>query len=489
MVVEAGASRNAQGKPNVLLICVEHWSGRLLGAAGHPSVLTPTLDQLAANGVRYTNAYSAVPVCIAARRALMTGTTPQTHGDRCFNETLEMPEFPTLAQTFYDAGYQTYAVGKLHVYPQRDRIGFGDVILNEEGRHHLGLKADDYELFLAAEGYAGQEFAHGMCNNDYMTRPWHLPEYLHATNWTVHEMCSTIKRRDPTRPALWYMSFNFPHPPLVPLAEYLDLYREVKISDPFVGGWAREFERLPYALQKKRHRWAGLRSVELKSARRAFYALCTHIDHQIRLVIGTLREEGLLDNTIIGFTADHGEMLGNHGLFAKGLFYEDSAKVPLILVPTAEYAELGHHRVDGRLAELRDVMPTLLEMAGMPVPDTVEGISLLSDSRRDELYGEYEEGDTATRMLRDDRYKLIFYPVGNRLQLFDLLEDPDELNDLACDPSHSVVREELTRRMIPHFYGGDLDWIENGELAGLPDKPYEPEPDRTLNAQRGWRFM
>ena len=115
MAVESGPNRTSQDKPNVLLICVEHWSGRLLGTAGHPCVMTPTIDQLAANGVRYTNAYSAVPVCIAARRALMTGTTPQTHGDRCFNETLEMPDFPTLAQTFYDAGYQTYAVGKLHV--------------------------------------------------------------------------------------------------------------------------------------------------------------------------------------------------------------------------------------------------------------------------------------------------------------------------------------------------------------------------------------
>jgi arylsulfatase A-like enzyme len=202
-----------------------------------------------------------------------------------------------------------------------------------------------------------------------------------------------------------------------------------------------------------------------------------------------LREEGLLDNTIIGFTADHGEMLGHHGLYAKGFFYEDSTKVPLILVPTADYATLGHHREDDRLVELRDIMPTLLEMASIPIPDTVEGSSLLSDARRDYLYGEYEEGEQATRMLRDDRYKLIYYPVGNRVQLFDLAEDPDELYDLGDDPSHASVCAELTREMIAEFYGGDLKWVHEGGLVGLPDKLYEPAPNRGLSGQRGWRFM
>ncbi len=217
-------------KPNVLLICVDHWPGYLLGSAGHPAVMTPTLDQLAANGVRFSNAYSATPTCIPARRGLMTGTTAHTHGDRIFNETLPMPEIPTMADAFSDAGYQTYAVGKLHVYPQRDRIGFDDVLLNEEGRHHLGLSADDYELFLADQGYPGWEYAHGMATTDYTVRPWHLSEHLHPTNWSAREMCRTIKRRDPNRPAFWYLSFNAPHPPLVPLRDYLDLYRDVEIG-------------------------------------------------------------------------------------------------------------------------------------------------------------------------------------------------------------------------------------------------------------------
>ena len=104
-------------RPHVLLITTDHWPAALLGVAGHPTVQTPTLNQLACNGVRFTQAYTECPVCIPARRTLMTGTPPRTHGDRVFKPNEPMPDLPTLAQTFRDAGYQAYAVGKLHVYP------------------------------------------------------------------------------------------------------------------------------------------------------------------------------------------------------------------------------------------------------------------------------------------------------------------------------------------------------------------------------------
>jgi arylsulfatase len=475
--------------PNVLLICTDHWPGRLLGCAGHPAVMTPTLDQLAANGVRYSNAYSATPMCIPARRGLMTGACARTHGDRIFNETLRMPDLPTLAGAFRGAGYQTYAVGKLHVYPQRDRIGFDDVLLNEDGRHHLGMGADDYELFLAAEGYAGQELTHGAGTNDYMVRPWHLPEYLHPTNWEAYEMCRAIKRRDPTRPAFWYLSFNRPHPPLTPPACYLDMYRDVDIPLPPVGDWAADFEGWPYALKLTRDMFPKMGPAQTRLTLQGFYALCTHIDHQMRLVIGMLREEGLLDDTIIAFTSDHGDMMGAHDLFAMSIMYEEAAKIPMIIVPTAGYHHLGHHRVDDRLVELRDIMPTLLEMAGIPIPETVEGVSLLGDTRRDHLYGEHFENDRATRMIRTERHKLIYYPLGNRVQLFDLVEDPDELRDLAGEPAQAGLLEELTDLLIAHLYGGDLEWVRDGRLVGLPDKSFTPGPNRGLTGQRGWRFM
>jgi len=478
-----------QNRPHVLLICVDHWPGRQIGALGHPTILTPALDVLAASGVIYTNAYSTTPTCIPARRGLYTGTFSPTHGDRIFDETLPMPELPTLAQTFRDAGYQAYAVGKMHVYPQRDRVGFDDVVLNEEGRHHLGLSADDYELFLAEQGYAGQELTHGMGNNDYSTRPWHLPEFCHPTNWTAREMCKVIRRRDPTRPGFWYMSFNHPHPPLVPLAEYVEMYSHVEIDQQYVGSWAEPFADLPYALKVRRHWNSAYSDDALCLARRAFYALCTHIDHQIRLVVGMLREEGLLDNTVILFTCDHGDMLGNHGLYAKGVFYENAAKIPMILVPTADDARVGHHRVDDRLASFSDVMPTLLDLCGIPIPSTVEGLSLVGERRHETLYGEHYEDARATRMIHDGRHKLIYYPVGNRVQLFDLKNDPDEMVDVAALPAYAQVRRQLEQRLIPHLHGGDLEWVDGGRLVGVPDLPFEPKPDRGLGGQRGWRFL
>jgi len=476
-------------KPNVLLVCVDHWPGRLFGALGHPVVLTPTLDQLMANGVTFTNAYSTTPTCIPARRELFTGAFSPTHGDRVFNETLRMPALPTMAQVFRNAGYQAFAVGKMHVYPQRDRIGFDDVILNEEGRHHLGAGADDFELYLAEQGFAGQELTHAMCNNDYMTRPWHLPERCHPTNWTAREMCKAIKRRDPTRPAFWYCSFNHPHPPLVPLAEYMDLYRRDDIDMPFVGEWAQDFAALPYALQSRRDQPGRFSPTAVRMARQAFYALCTHIDHQLRLVLGMLREEKLMDNTIVLFTCDHGDMLGNHGLYAKAVFYEDSAKIPMILMPAAGSERVGHHVRDDRLATLADVMPTLLDLCGIPVPETVEGLSLAGEQRRETIYGEHFDNDQATRMMHDGRHKLIYYPVGNRTQLFDLAKDPNEMRDVAADPAYEDVRRRLTDLLVRKLYGADTAWVEGGKLVGLPDKKWTPQPNRSWSGQRGWRFM
>ena len=475
--------------PNVLLICVDHWPGELLSIAGNPCISTPTLDQLARNGVRFTRAYTATPTCIPARRALMTGTKARTHGDRVFDETGRMPELPTLADCFARAGYQTYAVGKLHVYPQRDRIGFHDVLSNEEGRHHLGLGADDFELFLAEQGYAGQELTHAMSNNTYMTRPWHLPEHCHPTNWTAREMSRMIRRRDRDRPALWYMSFNHPHPPLAPLAQYMDMYAHVDIPLPKVGAWAEDYEALPYGLKHMRSRRPPVNDMELLQALRSFYALCTHIDHQIRLVLGLIREEGLMDDTMVMFTCDHGDMLGAHRLFAKPYGFDPCARIPMILMPTAGDTRIGHHRVDDRLVELRDVMPTLLDLAGVDIPDSVEGISLATDARRDSLYCEHSENEMAVRMIRDERHKLIWYPVGNRVMLFDMAADPLELDDRGDDPSLSDVRQRLTARLIENLWGDDHKWVDDGRLVGEPDIEYQPHPDRRFSGQRGWRYL
>lgn len=480
----------ASQRPNLLLINVDHWPGTHPPTVSGPIPQTPTLRQLAALGTNFTRAYSACPVCIAARRTLMTGMTARSHGDRCFDERGEMPDAPTLAQCLADSGYQTYAVGKLHVYPRRNRIGFDEVILNEEGRRHLINECDDWEAELAAEGYAGMEYSTGVNNNDYVVVPWHLPDHLHPTNWAARHMSRAIQRRDPERPAFWYLSFVGPHPPLWPLRWYYDLYRDLSIEEPLLGEWVGDWTRPPYKLRAYQNGFTtgpNASREEILAGLRGFHAAQTHIDHQIRVVLGTLREQGQLNNTAIVFTSDHGDMLGHHGLWAKTVMYENSARIPLLIVPPQSAKEAPRGVRDDRLAELRDIMPTLLNMAGAPIPETVEGMDLLGTTRRESLYGEHDEGLMATRMLIRRDHKLIYYPDGNRFQLFDLKNDPKELKDLADDTESSSLLETLKKELAGELYDSDLEWLEGGEFRGLPEHQEDPPPAFGLRGQRGLR--
>lgn len=465
-------------RKNVLMISTDHWFASLMGCAGHPVVMTPTLDQLAADGIRFTNCISTCPVCIPARRSLMTGMSPESHGDRVYSDRMPMPEATTLAQAFRDAGYQTYAVGKLHVYPQRDRIGFDDVVLMEEGRYEFGV-VDDYQTWLGEQGYAGQEFMHAMGNNSYLTRPWHLPEHAHPTNWATQQMMRQIKRKDPTRPAFYYISYQFPHPPLVPLETFLNFYDPQEIDMPEnLDDWQDDStiirllqeQALPYSPK------------EIRRAKRAFYALCTHIDYEIRCLIGTLRESNLLKDTIIVFLSDHGDTLFDHGIVGKRTFYQGSCNVPLLI--SGEPVAAWRGTVTDKLACLEDVMPTLLALCGIECPDTAEGIDLLSQ-HREMLYGEIGEGRKATRMATDGRHKLIYYPCGNVLQLFDLKSDPKENHNLIEREAYAQIREKLKKYLIGHLHGCDLAWLKDGELCGVPEGTFERAPDYELYNQRG----
>jgi len=398
---------------------------------------------------------------------------------------MEFPERTSMAQAFVDAGYQAYAVGKLHVYPQRARIGFQDVILAEEARYDFG-EVDDYQRWLGEQGCLGQEYMHGMGNNTYQTRPWHLAEYTHATNWATQEMVKTMKRKDPTKPAFYYISYQHPHPPLVPLQAYLDMYTEDEIADPVCGDWVDD----SYIMRAMTEAAAVYSEKEIKMAKRAFYALCTHIDHQIRILIGTLREMSLLENTLIVFLSDHGDMLFDHNMVAKRCFYENSACVPFIL--SGKPVEGYRGQVDQQLGSLADVMPTVLDLCGIALPSGMDGVPLLGKDgeKKDILYCEVGEGMKATRMVTNGRYKLIYYPCGNLFQMFDLQEDPKELRNIAdaADLETKAVREGLEQALIGHLYGSDLGWLKDGKLVGFDAPVYERKADYMFYNQRGYHW-
>ncbi|MEX2431015.1 MAG: sulfatase-like hydrolase/transferase, partial [Dehalococcoidia bacterium] len=354
---------------------------------------------------------------------------------------------------------------------------------------HLSGEPDDWEQALIQAGYGGQEYATGVNNNDYMVVPWHLPDHLHPTNWTARELSGMIQRRDPDRPGFWYLSFTAPHPPLWPPQWYYDCYRDVDISEPHLAPWREELSPPP---SKWEHyiggdAMRGATPAEILDARRGFYALQTHIDHQIRVVLGTFREAGLLENTAIIFTSDHGDMLGTHGMWAKSVMYEDSARVPLVVVPPATHTNAPRGINDDRLAELRDIMPTLLNLAGIEVPGSVEGFNLLGEERREHLYGEHGEGLKATRMVVRDSHKLIYYPEGNRFQLFDLGKDPQEMHDLAGVPEQAPLLEGLKALLAGELYGEDPSWIQDGVFVGLPTANRPPPPNFSFSGQRGQR--
>jgi arylsulfatase A-like enzyme len=305
-------------------------------------------------------------------------------------------------------------------------------------------------------------------------------------------MVRQIRRRDPDRPAFWYLSFCHPHPPLAPVRGYWDMYEGVEFPDPLEGDWLNG-ESCPPIIAAFREKFVHITRVDRQRALRAFAALCTQIDYELRLVLAAIREEGELDNTAIGFLSDHGDMLGHHGLWSKFLFYEGSARIPLVLVPPKCSPAPPRSGRDDRLAALQDVMPTLLDLAHIGIPDSVDGFSLLRSQRRDHLYGEHGPAQSAqaSRMLRTPSHKLIYYPVGNRFQLFDMVTDPLESRDLSPDPSSAEVLSNLKDRLLDQLSQNDLSaWCPNGCFAGsnasVPASFSTPSLDLGLQRSLHW---
>ena len=203
-------------RPNVILICVDQWRGDALSVAGHPVVHTPYLDQLSLGGARFSRAYTACPSCIPARAALMTGLSQESHGRVGYKDGVPWDyeqTGPTLAGEFTRHGYQTQAIGKMHVYPERTQIGFQNVILHD-GFLHFGRNrqraldlTDDYLPWLRERtGLQDADyFDHGVNCNSVVARPWDKPEHLHPTNFVVTQAIDFLRRRDPRKPFFLYL--------------------------------------------------------------------------------------------------------------------------------------------------------------------------------------------------------------------------------------------------------------------------------------------
>lgn len=470
-------------RPNVVLLCVDQWRGDCLSVAGHPVVHTPYLDQMALDGVQCHRAYTACPSCIPARAGQYTGLSPRTHGWLGYEDGVRWDYPITMAGEFTRYGYQTQAIGKLHVFPERSQIGFQNVILHDGYLHFACRRERDYALVDDYVPWLGERYAadadyfdHGLNCNSVNARPWDKPEHLHPTNFVITQGIDFLRRRDPRKPFFLFLSFHRPHPPCDPPAWAFEQYLHLPMPDPPVGDWidlfaARDDPHRPDVLV------ATLGPRILHRARAGYYSHMTHIDHQINRFLEVLQEFGLRDRTYLCFVSDHGEMMGDHHLFRNSLPYEGSARVPLILQGPRDS---GMQRGSGmtEVIELRDVMPALLECAGLPVPESVEGRSFLPLARgesvewRPHLHGEHTLGGQSVQWLTDGREKYVWFSGTGHEQLFNLEEDPQELHDLARDPAAAERVAPWRRALIEELTGREERFTDGERLiVGRPVRP------------------
>ncbi|MFI6871868.1 arylsulfatase [Streptomyces sp. NPDC050400] len=480
---------------NVVLITADQWRGDCLSGAGHPVVRTPYLDQLASRGARFDRAYTAVPSCIPARAALHTGLAQTSHGRTGYRDGVPW-EYPvTLAGEFGRHGYQTRAIGKLHAFPERNRIGFDEVTLHDGYLHAARDRRtdprfhDDYAAWLERQPGGGDYTDHGLDCNSVVARPWDRPERLHPTNWVVTEAIDFLYRRDPTAPFLLHLSFHRPHPPYDPPRWAFEQYLDAPAYEPVVGDWADALE----GWRDDARADANYATYDARTAHRAragYYGHMSHIDQQVNRFVQALGEFRLADDTWICFTSDHGEMLGEHRLWRKAYPYEGSARVPLIL--SGPGGELPGGTVVGAdtVAELRDVMPTLLECAGLDVPEGLDGHSLLAAARGEELpspraylHGEHALFGESMHWLTDGRAKYVWFSGEGREQLFDLDADPQERHDLG--PASPGELAGWRARLVAELVGRPEGYVAAGQLVAGRTPTDQLPPDWALAASTG----
>lgn len=458
-------------RPNILFICVDQWRADALGFAGHPAAETPHLDRLVHEGVNFTQAYAATPTCVPARAAIFTGLAPRHHGFVGYNDRIDWRYHVTMAGLLAGAGYHTQCVGKMHVHPARRLMGFHNVVLHDGYLHRERSKRDDYGLvddytpwLRERLGPTADYIDTGVGCNGYVARPWMYDEMFHPTSWVVTQSIDFLRRRDPSKPFFLMMSFHRPHPPLDPPEHYLNRYMAKELPAPVVGDWAPDAPPTR-ALDSP----IPTDQAQMDMARRAYYAQITHIDHHLNRMFMALYEFGVLDNTVIVFTADHGEMLYDHNLIAKGYPFDSSARLPFILrLPPGMVGQIQRQEVD-QVVELRDLLPTLCELAGVEPPEHVDGRSILplvrgqAQNWRPYLHGEHYLREHSNQWLTDGKEKYVWFSQTGRELLFDLEQDPSELHDLAGERPERV---RLWReRLIQELAGREEGFVQDGVLV------------------------
>lgn len=454
-------------QPNILLVTTDQQRYDAAGGAGPSFLRTPHYDHLRREGITFTRAYSDCPLCVPARASILTGQYAVTHG-----LTGNQPTHPaigrerTLPGVLRSLGYATAAIGKMHWGPQRVRHGFDEMILPQ-----------DYYRAMARSGNPLQPMRHGLGQNELFPGMATVPEAMTLTAWTAEQCVEYIReRRDPSVPFFLWCSFSKPHPPLDPPEPYYSMYRNSPIPKPFVGKWS-EGKACPEAFRRAREQFSFdlLTPEAIREARAAYYGLITQCDYNMGRVFAALQDFDLFDDTLILYTSDHGEFLGDHHAGAKTFFHEGAAHVPFVLrLPKSSPSFRPGLKLDA-LVTHADILPTLVAAAGGRPPADCDGLDLVALAEKRGNPARPYLHATALPLERfdylavtDGRWKYLYYPEGAVEQLFDLAKDPGELADLSSRSSSAKKLAELRAEVIRFHMERRTGRVRDGKLLVRP---------------------
>jgi choline-sulfatase len=439
----------SSAKSNILIVMVDQLSPRFLPIHGNSVVKAPAIERLAGDGVVFDNAYCNSPLCAPSRAVFMTGRLPSRTG-AYDNAASFGSDVPTFAHHLRRAGYRTVLSGKMHFVGPDQLHGFEERLTTDIYPADYGWTPDWDHPERRPSWYHNMS---SVTDAGHCVRTNQIDfdeEVIFASERAIYDHVRGSGRR----PLCLVASLTHPHDPFAIPAPYWNLYRDEHIPMPAVVRDARNED--PHT-RRLRHVSAmdevDISEEQLKAARRAYFGAISFVDAQVGRLLSALEATGLAQDTIILFTSDHGEMLGERGLWYKMSFLEGAARVPLVISAPGRYAA---RRVSASVS-LVDILPTLVEVAGGDPLEIgpVDGRSLVPHCRGEEgpdgVVGEYlAEGALAPMvMLRRDRWKFIHSP-GDPDQLFDLRSDPDELQNLADSVEQSTLvatfREEIANR-------------------------------------------
>ena len=460
-------------QPHILLITSDQHRADCLGSADHPCVRTPHLDLLAREGTLFDCAYSDSPVCIPARTTMVTGL--QSHHMGCCEY---VPDFRVdrsrdkfLGSLVTAAGYQTMLVGKQHWYTDPSfRGGF-----------ETFFSLDHLDRQLAAQSGGSLMYKHGIGRNELSPSLSQFPPDLNSSQWVTDRSIEFIQTRDKSQPLFLWASMIEPHPPNVVHEPFYSMYDHSPIPEPLQADWA-EAEHAPYRVLQRQHGIGSshVKADEMRKARGVYYGMITNIDHQIGRLLGALKHEGMLDNTLIIYTTDHGELLGDFNSFFKSNFMEGGARIPFIMRCPRWYDDQKGSR-SRALVELADLLPTICDFAGAEIPDDIDGQSLTGllrgeqDQVREVLHGQIG----TEHMYHDGRYKYIYFVDDGRELLFDMHADPNELNDISSQQDLCTrMRSEFTA----HLQSEQNEHVDSAGVLSNLGRTFDEDQPSTL----GW---